>query len=124
MERLCVSLETAKRLKAAGFPQYSSAVEFWNDMAGAWHIRQSVRNPVATILAAPTAQELADELPIGIKVTKNYDSVDETQGYIAWRAPEYGTPEDKPKNKRIGFPGDNMADAMASLWLALHEAQS
>lgn len=118
MERLCVSLETAKRLKAAGFPQYSSAVEFWNDMAGAWHIRQSVRNPVATILAAPTAQELADELPECVEHEFPNDLV------ISRQSPLYFVSYEHADDDIVFAADKNLAEALAFLYLKLHEAQS
>ena len=77
MERNVVSLETAKKLKVVGFPRVSM-----------WHYSERMDPPDELFftqssgstqfdIAAPTAQELADQLPglwsvMNSKVTSNY----------------------------------------------------
>lgn len=67
MERNHVSLESAKRLKTAGFPQKSYS--FWYDDSGPGRAFLADSDYVYLGLeewhriAAPTAQEVADELP-------------------------------------------------------------
>src|SRR5215217_6888409 len=66
MEALTVSLETAKKLRAAGFPQevamwwgerptYDDQPDEWQLWTEPWADREC--------FAAPTAQEIADQLP-------------------------------------------------------------
>jgi hypothetical protein len=130
MERNVVSLETAKKLKLAGFVQNTHLWHFERigdneavidtaEQYGHW----GMKSPQTTY-AAPTAQELADVLPLGIKITKSIDS-DDVTGFIAWRPPTYGdAPVGTPQPKRIGFPGTTLAEALAALWLQLQADNS
>jgi len=110
MERNVVSLETAKRLKAAGFPRVSM-----------WHYSEGM-NPRDELfftqssgstqfdIAAPTAQEIADQLPgswsvVNSKVTSNY------------HAAYHGTGGD-----RVNADADTLAEALANLLLKLVES--
>ena len=65
MEKLVTSLETAKKLKAAGFPQ--ETVFMWNgaDEIGA---REDYKPEwVPRCFAAPTDQELLDVMPAAVR---------------------------------------------------------
>jgi hypothetical protein len=108
MESLVVTLETAKKLKASGFPQ-DCHFEYWIDMAGAWQSpRPTVRKPtVRETHAAPTAQEIADQLREG-----------ETE--IAWFAEKWHAlcrMHDGPFVDEV--VADTMAEALALLWIRL-----
>lgn len=112
MENNVVTLETAKRLKAAGFPQETGIAHWWvvrgvnpdlisrSEITDFWDATDRI--------AAPTAQEIADQLPEGIALDKA------TGG--KWRA---SRPFVDPSWYIFG---DTMAEALALLWLKLHEA--
>ena len=111
MERNVVSLETAKKLKAAGFPRVSM-----------WHYSERMDPPDELFftqssgstqfdIAAPTAQEIADQLPgfwsvMNSKVTSNY------------HAAYHGSSD------RVNADADTMVEALALLWLQLHKAEN
>ena len=110
MERNVVSLETAKKLKAVGFPRVSM-----------WHYSERMDPPDELFftqssgssqldIAAPTAQEIADRLPgfwslTNSKVTSNY--------YAAY----HGSGGD-----RQNAEADTLAEVFASLLLKLVES--
>jgi len=109
MERNVVSLETAKKLKAAGFPRVSM-----------WHYSERMDPPDELFftqssgstqfdIAAPTAQEIADQLPgfwsvMNSKVTSNY------------HAAYHGSGGD-----RVNAEADTLAEVLANLLLKLVE---
>lgn len=116
MENNVTSLETSKKLKAAGFPQTTHLRWYVPSTSkgeiqlqrshGAWH---------DWTFAAPTSQDMADQLPreyndgvldLGINTI--------TGAWIACYQNENGS---------IAEPqlGDTMAEALASLWLKLQE---
>ena len=111
MERNVVSLETAKKLKAVGFPRVSM-----------WHYSERMEPPDELFftqssgstqfdIAAPTAQEIADQLPgfwsvVNSKVMSNY------------HAAYHGSSD------RVNADADTMAEALALLWLQLHKAEN
>ena len=111
MERNVVSLETAKKLKAVGFPRVSM-----------WHYSERMNPPDELFftqssgstqfdIAAPTAQEIADQLPgfwsvVNSKVTANY------------HAAYHGT------SHKVNADAETMAEALALLWLQLHKAEN
>jgi hypothetical protein len=110
MERNVVSLETAKKLKAVGFPRVSM-----------WHYSERMDPPDELFftqssgstqfdIAAPTAQELADQLPdfwsvMNSNVTSNY--------YAAY----HGSRRD-----RLNAEADTLAEVLADLLLKLVES--
>jgi hypothetical protein len=131
MEALVTNLETAKKLKTAGFPQETEylwrdpqAFTSPEDMSFVEHrSRQRVTSEGMITLAAPTAQEIADQLPKnnkGLKegstgaLTVYYGQLDNMKwraGYEVWEADElWGVTS-----------GDNLAEALANLYLALAE---
>jgi hypothetical protein len=61
MEKNAVSFDTAKKLKATGFPQETS-LSWFETSNGHPFVRTFTRDGVSRICAAPTAQEIADEL--------------------------------------------------------------
>jgi hypothetical protein len=116
MERNVVTLDTAKKLKAAGFPQEAY---FWYDDDDLWGTDDyvdegSLFSPDPKWhIAAPTAQEIADQLREYVKdeVLKLY------WGGGRWTA-------------LIGHPGDTrteygrtMAEALALTWLILRASE-
>ena len=110
MERNVVSLETAKKLKAAGFPRVSM-----------WHYSERMDPPDELFftqssgstqfdIAAPTAQELADQLPglwsvMNSNVTSNY--------YAAYHC---------SRRDRLNAEADTLAEVLADLLLKLVES--
>lgn len=111
MERNVTTLETSKRLKAAGFPQgtYFKYVdgELWDTTA------QSDFETPATgsreeWVAAPTAQEVADQLGFGA-------TVNTVKG--GWSAGSLNAAPLWPRCKDA-----TMAEALALLWLKLNES--
>jgi len=122
MEALTVTLEMAKKLKAAGFPQTAEFV--WSDFTGSTgdskallvRERTSGGNDIA---AAPTAQELADQLPDGYFALRDREGYSNKAGdWLAWET-ENGV-YDKDGNE---LRADTMAEALALLWLKLEEAK-
>jgi hypothetical protein len=108
METLTVTLETAKKLKAAGFPQETFARYAEDEHLMVDYINSSKRTEWYEYdIAAPTAQEIADQLPGQWHIFKK-PYLDGTQ-YTA-RASE------------IFSVAYTMAEALAALWLKLHEA--
>lgn len=124
MERNTVSLETAKKLKAAGFPQnhlYHWVVE--HPKHGAVYTRLTRPTTRAfypdsvyiTYFTAPLAQEIADELPPKrVKLFKHRDR---------WGA-QFQKNGAETRNKEVLTEGDTMASALANLWLALKEGET
>lgn len=122
MEKNVTTLETSQRLKDAGFPQttfmwetrevegrpYKQSVGMWVDQKQFAYERKGdfIPKVVRDWFAAPTAQEIADELPVTTFIQKCAGS----DGYHA-TAPT--GPEEQT--------GDTMAEALALLWLKLKE---
>ena len=117
MERNVVSLETARKLKAVGFPRVSM-----------WHYSEGMDPPDELFftqssgstqfdIAAPTAQEIADQLP---KRVNEYclflEYGDDETLWAGYRSAE--TKSD------YMLHADSMSEALAMLWLKLHEATS
>jgi hypothetical protein len=110
MERNVVSLETAKKLKAVGFPRVSM-----------WHYSEGIQPPDELFftqssgstqfdIAAPTAQEIADQLPglwsvMNSQITSNYHAAYHGSG-----------------GERVNTGADTLAEALANLLLKLVES--
>jgi hypothetical protein len=109
MERNVVSLETARKLKAVGFPR----VSMWHysegmDPSDELFFTQSSGSTQFDI-AAPTAQEIADLLPgfwsvMNSNVTSNY--------YAAYHG----------SGDRLNAEADTLAELLANLLLKLVES--
>lgn len=113
MEKLCVSLETAKKLKAAGFPQESAWLWVLPDEAAPWlTIRDQIisrgKGLIRNHAAAPTAQEIADELKGNAMSIDIYSS-----GRVS---ASYGN-----KYLRSVTPNIGLAGALAALYIEIHE---
>jgi hypothetical protein len=109
MRRNVVTRETAKKLKMAGFPGGTM-----------WHYSEGMTPPDELFftqssglmqfdIVAPTAQEIADQLPgfwsvVNSKVTSNYHAAYHDNGDI------------------VNADADTMAEALALLWLKVHKA--
>jgi hypothetical protein len=106
MNRNVTSLETAQKLKEAGFPQ-ESAYEWAQH--NAWHLY--IAHPRHAYIAAPTAQELADELPYTVTIWKQGPNPDSFWGCK-------NGPRDSDEDM---FGAPTIAEALAALWLAIHE---
>jgi hypothetical protein len=111
MESLTVTLHTAKKLKAVGFPE-KGVYNFWfaetvdGDDVLAWF---GGYGPGAyeEAYAAPTAQEIADQLPRRILLNKQDDGRYMADDGVPWSGNEQWA--------------DTMAEALAALWLKLKE---
>lgn len=114
MENNIVSLETARRLEAAGFPQDS--VLYWlKEPRAAWRVGRE-KFATSRRYAAPTAQELADELSeIADVESWQYHVAIECFGKAGYAA----SYEDKYR-----VVAHNMAEALALLWLQLNKKES
>jgi hypothetical protein len=113
VERNVITLETAIKLKAAGFPQDTQS--FWrerNEIRDDWDWSLEPYNYDTDVLlgdeiAAPSAQEIADQLPTFWGKTPLIVQKSEVVGnYVA----AYG---------RDFEAADTMAEALAALWLKL-----
>jgi sugar/nucleoside kinase (ribokinase family) len=134
MEKNVVTLETAKKLVLAGFPQDTAVAwierprnkpEYRWELAMPWQGTHLKDCP-----AAPTAQEIADQLEPA-KLFKQYGLLTvkhgpkgvphwPQEGAKAWGAAYFiGGEAQEP----IGM-GDTMAEALAALWIKLQEVQS
>ncbi len=123
MENNVVTLDTAKKLKAAGWSQEESEHDyFWTTpssglAAGRFTLRHMPGN--GETFAAPTAQEIADQLPERTHIERTFIMpMDEREYiYLAWSGFRgYNVPEDNPVR------ADTMAEALALLWITLQEA--
>ncbi|MDQ0672956.1 hypothetical protein QFZ36_000517 [Pseudarthrobacter siccitolerans] len=116
MESLVVTLGTAKKRKAAGFPQDSHFV--WEYAAGSHYLRPRSDERYAGYgrAAAPTAQEIADQVPHEFEAMKLSISPSRDKGF--WLASYPAMNHLYPQGK-----GATMAESLASLWLRLQEAK-
>jgi hypothetical protein len=108
MERNVTSLETAKKLKAVGFPQDVER-EWFVDAEGKATLRNVMPAGFSGFglgYAAPTAQEIADQLEDGVSV----DNLTTTNGQY-WAQ----------SRSDIQAAGTTMAEALAALYLRLKE---
>lgn len=123
MENNVVSLETAKKLKAAGFPQGKSAQVWLINNIGdeVWDLAPGEAKDVlmahAVNLAAPTAQEIGDEFTTQdhVEITKFGDWIQ-----TIW----YHHDEDgiNHVDRNIEVTRPTMAEALAALYIKLKEA--
>jgi phosphohistidine phosphatase SixA len=109
-----VSYETARRLKDTGFKQLASMAWVENEaevFLTNWE--QALHSRHLQMWAAPTAQEIADQLPHETKDGWLY--IFPSNG-IGWYA-SYRGPKDQ------GNHGPTMAEALAALYLKLKETK-
>ena len=112
MTKDCVSLEIAKKLQGAGWPQDGDKVSTWAYWYG---IKEDLKLSLSAHLslgygdtvAAPTIGELLEELPDGVSLWRG-------SGSKTWHAQ---TEDESLGVRLITTP----ADALATLWLALKE---
>ncbi|OAE01874.1 hypothetical protein [Arthrobacter sp. OY3WO11] len=133
MEVLVVTLETAKKLKAAGFPQ--EAPNYWYEFGdtsdGVTHeLRTDTKCGFGRYSAAPTAQEIADQLPRKLRLdapnagTNLMLKIRPTQSSAGWRVGYYNSTTRQDLRKQIvEILAPTMAEALALLWLKLQEAK-
>ena len=116
MESLVVTLDTAKKLKAAGFPQ--QALHHWHtDEDGLVELKSGNGFTGAGLkhhesFTAPTAQEIADQLRQLLK-GQRFEMQTTLRGYVA-RVQQEGD---------VWNEADTMAEALALLYLKLKEAK-
>lgn len=110
MENNVTSLETSRKLKAAGFPQDSAYVWVTGDGWAQLHSSSAVKfmpdGAYLELFAAPTAQELADQLEKPFNVRNLSDGRFYAVGH-----------------KLMSGNGDTMAEALAALYLKLKEVE-
>ena len=117
MERNVVSLEIAKKLKAARFP----GVSMWHYSEGMDPSDELFLTQFSGLtgfdIAAPTAQEIADQLPKRVNEFCLFlEYGDDETLWAGYRSAE--TKSD------YMLHAESMAEALAMLWLKLHEATS
>ena len=124
MEALVVTLETAQKLKAAGFSQRTCLLWFLDthptSSLGSFVSASATETEYFKLeCAAPTAQEIADQLPI----SRNLES---GTGYLQCgpihRSRAYWAAYETPVGPEVQEVGAYMAEALAALWLDFHEA--
>ncbi|SDP33532.1 hypothetical protein SAMN04487914_108105 [Arthrobacter sp. ok909] len=125
MESLVVTLETAKKLKAAGFPQNTGIA--WSRLHTIDGSYAAVDSGVlsvgdGTVIAAPTAQEIADQLPDDVELFKDPTIYADDGKHRNWQGgPGYVA---QPFDRRdMAVHGKTMAESLALLWLKLQEAK-
>lgn len=125
MENLTVTLDTAKKLKAAGFPQDSYLKWSWSfgEDVGDGAPLEAHLLPMSTeiedeynVEAAPTAQEIADQLAWGVHSTQLTLLKREDDKYAASYAAFNGSAD-------FVEVAPTLAEALAALWLKLQEAK-
>lgn len=127
MEHLVVTLETAKKLKAAGFPPEVAFA--WYCGTDGWSVDRAggFIGTCELPVCAPTAQEIADQLPLEIP-SKEYLGEQselwlrkdgEDGKYYAW----YFVTGIKDVRSDYGEHAETMAEALALLWLKLQETK-
>ncbi len=118
MEANCVSLEMAEKLEKAGFPQNSffSWLAFpiieGEGIDSQWIDEEYILKPIMATssnlgISAPTAQEIADQLPDYALVKSKTDG-------------KYRTVEGDRMLPKLP-PADSIAEALAQVWLELHK---
>lgn len=122
LENICVSLELAKQLKEAGYPQ-ESLFYWWEDTYGIEknaHLHdKEPHNPKGgwTIFSAPTASEIGEELPKGCSYYPGND--------FNWCCHyQQGNPKDHlhPFLVHLEY-ADTEANARAKMWLYLKKEE-
>lgn len=121
-----VSLELAKQLKEAGYPQVSTFM--WDDNGDLRvgigqvqrpHFKTAYPNEleieVNECFASPTADEILDQLPHSI----NFDYYLEIYKKQPYWMLSYRKYQEQEAIGNIQGPKDNLADAAAKLWLYL-----
>jgi len=116
MDNNVISLETAKKLKAAGFPQKSDYWFWLEDDGSADLVDHKSSLSWVNDVAAPAAQEIADELDKGIVIQRYHGG--NFMPANRWSARVAST---KRPHSISGEFADTMAEALAALWLALKE---
>lgn len=135
LNQICVSLELAKELKEAGYPQKTYA--WWIDFGSVDHMRKNnngwridIRKPrVYPTISAPTASELLEQLPVLISVNSTFQG----NWFICSlheNCPAYG----KIKHEEIidddgnkdwftlrSTGADSAVNALAKMWLYLKQ---
>jgi hypothetical protein len=123
MQNNCVTLETAKKLKAAGFPQDTAyGFDYSSDAPAAAPELEGTRSYYlvesfgSAPIAAPTAQEIADQLPHSVKGKGNLEiwSWDGPTGRN-WSAAYV----DRNNESSMFSPAPTICEALALLWLKL-----
>ncbi len=113
MQRLVVTLETAKKLKEAGYPQDTEYG--WIEETKKISLEDK-RYKQFWDAAAPTAQELADELPLNaLGISLLPGEMDER----IWVASLLNMKSPIPQQH--SGRADTLAEALAALWIALKE---
>lgn len=110
MDKNCVTLETARKLKAAGFPQTTAfywAVTMTTNPHLSWYDGELPEALDGRAWAAASAQEIADQFrDFGLMTLAQYGG--------RWEANLSGTPSGA---------ADTIAEVLALLWLKVHEAK-
>lgn len=123
MESLVVNLETARKLKAAGFGQETSTYFVWWDTVEGAYIeagKDAARfADFSKAFAAPLAQELADQLPNRTELHKVFhpDADMAKAGYL-YRATLFDD-----EGYQLNLIAPTIAEALASLYLKVHEVK-
>lgn len=122
LEKICVSLKLAKKLKEVGFPQDScwswcKSVGMPHNMhqKDTWNIQLDVEEnePNASeIVAAPTASELMEVLP-------EYYHVSKCNQYNLWCC--FSGNKDFDSKHSVDFLADTPSDALAKMYIYLKE---
>jgi hypothetical protein len=122
MESLVVTLETAQKLKAAGFMLKRPTFFYADDSLVANTGGFDYDNTGYSLLAiAPTAQEIADQLPhqapLGLR--------NEQLGLVVWPVNDTAWIAAYSDAQMDGVEAEapTMAEALAALWLKLQEAK-
>lgn len=115
LQQICVSLELAKQLKEAGYPQESFFWWRYNWSKEKYEIQGENRGED---FAAPTSAELGEQLPDSIHAAPITYFLDYQKLGDTWKI-DYRDADDDQLLWSIG--SDNEADIRAKMWLLLKE---
>lgn len=107
-----VSLKTAQELKAAGFPQNTTHYSFRPD--GEAFILQDPSKRREHYIAAPSSDEILEELPEEIKDNDDWLTIQKANGLYCVMYTQYGQP--KPY-----FENASLVEALSAMWLYLKQ---
>jgi hypothetical protein len=123
MERNVVTLDTADKLNTAGFPQPLPSEYAWALTPSArglnWELYRNFKpaDPRVMWYAAPTAQEIADELPICIEASQHNGW--RNRYLVVSRTTKGWTARYESDGARRKKPAPTAAEALGLLWLRL-----
>lgn len=126
-ESIVVSLDTAMKLKAAGYPQGLSR-DTWSTTEGGFNASLHERvmpdhpnynSPFYIEYDAPYAEEILRRLPLKLDQERTYQRLQIVLYEDGYRIGYWDSPADMPTE--ADFEANTLSDAAASMWIYLKE---